>query len=119
MLSILLGAGIPELFPGLAKIILSLVPVPELHIFRSKGMRSDHTLRNDQFFSFLLSPNISRPFPLLVRLVTLFIPLFKLLREERMFYCYHKEVVAQGVGKGTQTKERRYVGRFGFCSLST
>lgn len=74
-------------------------------------------------WSVLLLPTITKHFQTislpLVRLVTLFIPLFKLLREERIFYCFHEAVVAQGVGKGTQTKERRYVGRFGFCSLST
>lgn len=53
---------------------ISLVPVLEIYTFRSKGMRSDHTVQNDQFFSFLLWPNISRPFPLVLSGWTLSFP---------------------------------------------
>lgn len=74
-------------------------------------------------WSILLLPSITKHFQTLslalVRLITLFIPLFKSVSEEWMFYYCHEGVVAQGVGKGTQMHERRYVGRFGFGSLST
>lgn len=77
----LLGAGIPEIFPEMGKIILFVVSVLELHIFRSKGM----TLGSAQFFCFTSHYHQTLS-PALGRLITLFISLFKIVSKGRLFY---------------------------------